>query len=610
MRYKKLISLLVSAVMISGSIPIMAEENDNMVEDIKDNPRVVFADCFDDGTITPSVGDGKEVSVSVDTSGECYVSLAKSELGNPITGFDENGDLMYAGDPAPMVDGDTVYLYVGNDVATGTGYSMPKWVVYSSKDLIEWKYESVAMEENMETIPWANSNVSAWASQAIKHNGKYYFYYCTTGKTEISNGQHCVGVAVSDSPTGPFTDIGTPLVNGYALGIKTGEEGWYTIDPTVWIDTDADGNEHIYLNWGNTYNVTCELNQDMISVKDIDGDGEITAGDFVDTEFTNFEYAPPELDYRETAWLYRRQDSEGNYYGKYYMFFANGWREHYSYAVTDDPMSGKWELMGDLMAPTATSNTSHGGVFDFKGKTYYLYHNGALPGGSGYRRVANIQELTFNEDGTIDELTELSTGISGWSTSIISANGNYVGHEQFTNPKSDSEYPLTKSVTSGADDGYNTQWEIKRGKADTRRSEYVSLQSVNKPGLYICESNGQIVLTQDADCTLSEEMTFVTRRALNGNAKMVSFESISKPGYYLTDSNGAITLTDGRNVDNVSFGFDSENAEISEIVIASDEGFETVCTREELTENDEKAITLELTVTDIPYGCNVSAKKK
>lgn len=504
------------------------------------------------------------------TAGEIpdgLISLSKSTFGNPITGFDRDGNMVYAGDPAPMVDGDTVYLYVGHDVASGGSYSMPNWLVYSSKDLTEWKYEGVVLEENQTAISWANSSTTAWAAQAVKHNGKYYFYYCTTSNQ--ANGQQCIGAAVSDSPTGPFKDIGHPLVNAYALGLKTAEQGWYTIDPTVWIDKDSNGDEHIYLNWGNTYNITCELNSDMISVKDISGDGKITKNDFVDTTIESISGDYPEYDFREAPWIYRRQDENGNYYGKYYMFFANGWREHYSYAVTDDPMSGKWKYMGDLMDVTATSNTSHGGVFDFGGKTYYLYHNGSLPGGSGYRRVANIQELTFNDDGTIDKLTELSTGINGWSTSLISANGNYMGHEQFTNSKSDSDYPISKNVTSGAADGYNTEWEIKPGKADAGKASYVSLQSVNKPGLYICEQNGHIVLTQDVHDALSKEMTFITHKALNGNKSMVSFESLSKPGYYLTDLNGAIELSNDADVDKSSFGFDSDMAKLTEIVSVS-----------------------------------------
>ena len=59
-------------------------------------------------------------------------------------------------------------------------------------------------------ISWANVADSAWAAQTVKHNGKYYFYYCTWDKTakassKIKAGEQSIGVAVSDSPTGPVS---------------------------------------------------------------------------------------------------------------------------------------------------------------------------------------------------------------------------------------------------------------------------------------------------------------------------------------------------------------------------------------------------------------------
>lgn len=486
------------------------------------------------------------------------VIIRKSIKGNPILGFGAAGNTVFGGDPAPLVDGDTVYIYVGQDESYNNFYRMPRWLVYSSKDMVNWVYESIAMEENTKTIPWANSSVTAWAAQVIKHNGRYYLYYCTT--SEHADGQHCIGVAVADSPTGPFTDSGSPLVNSAELGLKTSEKSWYTIDPTVWIDRDENGEEHRYLSFGNTYNVMCELNDDMVSIKDIDGDGLITRADFVDTVFTNMtDKDGNRVTFTEAAWLYRRQDENGSYYGKYYMFFADGWRESISYAVTDDIMSGRWEHQGLFMDVNATSNTSHGGIIDFKGKTYYVYHNGALPGGSGFRRVVNIREFRFNADGSIDTIEELSTGIDGWSAAVISADGSYLGHEQFRNTREDSGYPLSYPVTAGDPDGYNTQWEIKPGKADTEDQTYVSLQSVNKPGLYICVKNNDIVLTQDHEANLYEAMTFRTIKALCGDPSMVSFESVLKRGSFLTVSAGRLTLSVDPDANTASFRIEPEN---------------------------------------------------
>ena len=198
-------------------------------------------------------------------------TITKSTNGNPILGFDADGKTLYAGDPAAYVEDDTVYLYAGHDTSTGDSYVMPEWVCYTSKDMKNWEYKGPIMSAT--DVSWRSNDTSAWASQVIKHNGKYYLYFCTWDKT--SSGKQSIGVAVSDSPTGPFTDIGKPLIQGTLTEPQAHDHD--DIDPTVWVET-VDGVEHRYLAWGNTNFYVCELNDDMISVKDLDEDGSIQMG--------------------------------------------------------------------------------------------------------------------------------------------------------------------------------------------------------------------------------------------------------------------------------------------------------------------------------------------
>ncbi len=475
------------------------------------------------------------------------VKITKSENGNPIAGFDEKGAITYGGDPSVLVDGDTVYLYVGHDVSTNDSYNIPEYLCYSSKDLVNWEYHGSVFKVNKSTVSWAGGSDSAWAGQVMKYNDKYYLYYCTWANSTYG-GYQCIGVATSDSPTGPFTNVSvTPLINGQTMTTEN-TSTWNDIDPTLWIEKDADGNDRIYMAWGNSIAYTCELNPDMVSVKDVSGDGKITNADIKTVTFNNLEGT-----YTEAPSLYRRMDENGNYTGKYYMFFAKDWREQWAYATTDDVMSGSWDYENLMMSANATSNTSHGMVFDFNGKTYFIYHNGALPGGSGYRRVANIQEVVFNEDGTIDTMEELSTGISGTATMITTYDGLYLGHDAFVNPLSDASYPLERVVRVGEQDGTNTEWEIVQGKASAIDTSYVSLQAYNKPGLYIKADGTEVVLTQDYDNTAASAMTFITRKALNGNEAMISFESLTETGMYLTYVGNKLMLTNGSAADNASF---------------------------------------------------------
>lgn len=476
------------------------------------------------------------------------VEIAKSTGGNPLAGFDSDGNLAYGGDPSVLVDGDTVYLYVGHDTATGDSYVIPEYLCYSSQDLINWVCEGVVL--NMRDVSWADNN-SAWAGQVAKHYdeslGKdmYYMYYCSWNSRD--SGKQGIGVAVSESPTGPFVDIGEPIVKGSDTTDET--SAWNDIDPTVWIETDDKGVEHRYLCWGNSKLYMCELNADMITVKDYNGDGQITFGADIVSQVNPSAYT-------EGPWLYRRQNENGEYYGYYYLFYASGWRERlaYSYCEEDqDPMEGTWYYGALVMQPTATSNTNHPAVFDFQGKTYLIYHNGSLIEGSGYRRVACIAELTFDDNGDISTVEELSIGLGGTASTITALNGEALQHENYTNSAEDSAYPYD-SVTVGSSlssQALDAQWEIIPGLSDSSNPFYVTLEAVNKPGLFLSAGDSSVVLSHCHVSTLVDGMTFQTVTGLAGEG--VSFQSILDPGMYLTLSGGTVTLTDGADVNACSF---------------------------------------------------------
>lgn len=488
------------------------------------------------------------------------IVLGKCTTGNPIGGYDTEGNLIYGGDPAVLVDGDTVYMYQGHDASkSGTAYEIPEWQCYSTKDLVNWKYEGVIMKADKKSIPWAKDEISAWAGQVAKHYDKeagkdrYYFYHCTWDAT--SDGKQSIGVAVSDSPTGPFVDKGEPLVKGDFTTKET--SGWNDIDPTVWIETDDKGEEHRYLNWGNGKNFSCELNEDMMSIKDINGDGKITFG-YNSKEADVIEMTAPST-FTEAPWIYRRKDADGKYYGKYYLFYAYGWREQMAYATTDNLLDGKWEFGSILMPPAATSNTNHMAVFDFGGKTYFIYHNGSLPGGNGYRRTACIAEVHFNEDGSVQPIPETATGISGTALKIYTSSGAELSHETFVNSSDDKVYPY-KSIIIGENKGTeaaDSLWVIRQGKADKANDAYVSIESENKPGLYITvDDDGNVALAQDTTgmAKTARRQTFRTVQMQAG--KGVSFESVHKPGNYLSIKNGVLALSDGSNVKDVTFYMD------------------------------------------------------
>ena len=493
----------------------------------------------------PSDGHGPDDG---STAGE-PICLAKSEYGNPMVGFDGEGNIIYGGDPSALVVGDTLYLYVGHDSAVfpNEAYDIPEYLCYSTKDLKEWTYHGSVL--SMTDVSWADKK-SAWAGQVARHYdetaGKdmYYMYFCSWDNTD--NGQQSIGVAVSDSPTGPFEDIGEALVKGSFTYDET--SGWNDIDPTVWIETGDDGEEHRYLAWGNGKLYICELNEDMISVKDYNGDGEITFPEDVRSKTVPASYT-------EAPWLYRRQDENGNYYGDYYLFYAYGWREQMAYATCTDLMENRLNFEDTIMPPTATSNTNHMAVVDFLGKTWFIYHNGSLPAGSGFRRVACIEELKFYDDGTIEYPEETAAGPFGIASTLTALNGEVLVHAHYNNSPADDQYPYKDvALGSGLDraTAMDSQWEIVAGKASPDDETTVSLESNNKPGLYVTVTDdGSVVLSQDYDGKMAEAQTFRTLSGLAGEG--VTFESVTQPGKYLTLSGGSLTLSDGSDANAVSF---------------------------------------------------------
>ena len=481
------------------------------------------------------------------------IIIEKSKSGNPMLGFDQNGNILYGGDPSILVDGDTVYAYVGHDTSTRESYYMPDWQCYSSKNMKDWKYEGEILSNS--EISWARDASSAWASQVIKYNGKYYFYYCTEANGNFGGGKS-IGVAVSDSPKGRFVDIGRPLVRN--IDTYDGVHTWEDIDPTFWIETDEKGVEHRILGWGNVRFFNCELNEDMISIKDKDGDPSRISCEKAskqanaDIKVGVINGLPQGHQYTEAPYYYKHKLSNG--VNRYYMFFAYDWREQIAYAYCDslkDFLNNEWTFGGVIMEPSATANTNHMAVFDFKGKTYFVYHDGSLPHGSGYRRVACVEEFKVNEDGSIPYIKKTAVGLTGTVSQITDLKGNYIFVEPFENTLSDQDYPMRDKLISvdSSRNGEESEWEINPGKADKFRDVYISIESNYKPGMYLTvgsktsEETYDVVLSQDVNGTENEanSMTFRTLLGLKGEG--VTFESILYQGYYLSSHNRDLILT-------------------------------------------------------------------
>jgi arabinoxylan arabinofuranohydrolase len=286
----------------------------------------------------------------------------------------------YTADPAPMVYDGRLYVYTTHDedVTVNNFFTMNDWRIYSTADMVNWTDHGSPL--SYKSFSWGTGD--AWAGQCIPRNGKFYFYVPMNNSTGTK-----IGVAVGDSPIGPFKDaLGKALLSGSGY-----------IDPTVFIDDDGQA----YLYWGNPDLYYAKLNTDMISVSGSATKVNLTTAGFGVRSKTDRATA-----YEEGPWFYKRNSL-------YYIVYpADSTPEKISYTTSSGP-TGPWTFGGDIMdkeSGTGSSFTNHPGIAEFKGKSYFFYHNGALPGGGGYKRSVCVEEFTYGANGSIPTIKMTTTG--------------------------------------------------------------------------------------------------------------------------------------------------------------------------------------------------------
>lgn len=277
---------------------------------------------------------------------------------------------VFTADPAAMVYMDTVYLYTGHDEATSNSsfYIMNNWHCFTTTNMVD--YTSRGEVFSVADVSWASGD--AWAGEVEERNGKFYFYFCAEHKNIEGK---AVGVAVSDSPYGPFEDIGQALITNDMTEFTS---TWDDIDPTVYIDTDGQA----YMYWGNSQCYYVKLKENMTEIM-----GEIVAIDL-----PSFTEAPYIHKYGET----------------FYLSYAYEWPEKIAYA-TSSSIEGPWVFQSVINDHVSNCGTNHQSIIEYKGQSYFIYHTGDI--GGDYQRAVALDYLYYNADGTIKEIVQTRTGV-------------------------------------------------------------------------------------------------------------------------------------------------------------------------------------------------------
>lgn len=347
-------------------------------------------------------------------------------------------------DGEPHLFGDRVYIYGSHDVAGGTAYCQDHYCVWSAPqdNLRDWRCEGVSYRRTQDPSNAADDK-QLWAPDVTQGpDGRFYLYYCFSFYPEI-------GVAVSDSPAGPFEFYGHVHYPPHILGGKTVQEGM-VFDPAVLTDTDG----RVWLYYGfapacekefhfpdlkeedlaamppeqrerieamkalpmgeDSYVV--ELEKDMLTAKELPRvllpGGHHTAG-------TGFE-----------GHGFFEASSIRKINGKYYFVYSSHKSHELCYAVSDRPDSG-FVYGGTIVSngdiglkgrkqPVAPLGNNHGGLVEAGGELYIFYHR--QTNGTEFSRQGCAERVKLLPDGSIPQVEITSCGLNG---APLKAAGSY-----------------------------------------------------------------------------------------------------------------------------------------------------------------------------------------
>ena len=319
------------------------------------------------------------------------LNLSYTGKGNPILpGFHADPEILYSNKTGKY------YIYSTTDGKPGWGGY--KYYVYSSADLKEWKNEGVALDAKSDQIAWANGNLWAPAAIEVKQKNGSYKYYLYFSARPNDNGRKQMGVAVSDSPTGPFVDLGQPLLAKNHPGCNG-----QLIDVDVFMDPVS---KKPYLYWGNSFMAGAELEPNMTKIKDE------TVTVMTPKGGSLRDYA-----YREAPYVFYRN---GLYYFMWSVDDTGAANYHVAYGTSKSPL-GPIEVAKDPIVLIQDPQheiygTAHNSVIQKPGtdEWYIVYHRinkDYIHFQPGVHREVCIDKLEFNADGTIKRVVPTHGGI-------------------------------------------------------------------------------------------------------------------------------------------------------------------------------------------------------
>lgn len=327
--------------------------------------------------------------------------LNKKAISQPLVSH------IYTADPSAHYFNGKIYIYPSHDIDAGKAFddlgshfAMEDYHVISM-DTIDSKAVDNGLALHVDDVPWASKQM--WAPDAAHKNGKYYLFFPAKGYDDIFR----IGVAVSDSPVGPFKPQPEAI------------KGSFSIDPAVF--EDEDGCYYMYFGglWGGQLQRWCNgsYNADDLTnpMAHLPKDNELAltpkvakmSGDLLefseepkdviilDKQGNPLLAGDNEKRFFEAAWLHK-------YNGKYYFSYSTGDTHFICYAIGTSPY-GPFTYQGRILEPVV-GWTSHHSICKVDKKWYLFYHDSSLSKGVTHLRSVKVSEIVHDENGLIATL--------------------------------------------------------------------------------------------------------------------------------------------------------------------------------------------------------------
>ncbi len=330
---------------------------------------------------------------------------------------------IYTADPSAHVFNGRIYIYPSHDIPSdfpfndrGDHFDMQDYHVLSM-DRVGGEVTDHGVALSMKDVPWVSKQM--WAPDCNQgKDGRFYMCFPARDKegesgrskvllaslTQPSPGIFRLGVASSDSPTGPFTPNPEPI------------KGSFSIDPATFVDKD--GSAYCFFGgiWGGQLQCYSEPTGGKFDASQ-DGPHEPSTGNALCARVAKLtddmsEFAEPvrevvildpetnqplqakdhERRFFEASWLHVRD-------GVYYFSYSTGDTHYLAYATGSSPY-GPFTYRGRILEPVLGWTTHHS-IAEHDGKWYLFYHDCELSEGVTHLRNVKVREIKYDAEGAI-----------------------------------------------------------------------------------------------------------------------------------------------------------------------------------------------------------------